>query len=78
MKYLTRILGCLTLLLAANAAAIPIFSSSDTIWGGQLSGNSFVVGRSTGGFTSGVNRWPRDENPRDLIDGFGYMVPIPN
>lgn len=70
MKSLKIIFATLVLTLWGHSVyAMPIFSSGDTILGGQSDGTNFLVG--TVGFTGGVNNWPPLESPDHLIDGVG-------
>jgi hypothetical protein len=61
--------GLTTLLLAGQALAVPVFSSSDTIWGGQSDGTSFTIGMPRSGAVG--NNWPGGESPEKAIDGAG-------
>ena len=62
---------CVTLPLLASTsiahATTAIFAPGDTVSGGQLQGNNFVVG--TTGNSPNTNNWPGSEGPANAIDG---------
>ena len=60
----------LVLLIATGAAkSEDLLSSSDTLFGGQLTGDNFQVGVSGG--AAGANNWPGAEGPGNAVDGVG-------
>ncbi len=54
---------------AGSLQAAAIFSPSDAVLGGIVSGGNFVVG--TVGTTASTNNWPTNEPPTALVDGVG-------
>ncbi len=70
MKILTTALVAVMLaIFGVSAQAMAIFSTGDSILGGQRIAANFVTG--TTGFTGGANNWPGAEGPEHLIDGVG-------
>ena len=60
----------LVLLIATGAAkSEDLLGSSDTLFGGQLTGDNFQVGVSGG--AAGANNWPGAEGPGNAVDGVG-------
>ncbi|MFT5311844.1 MAG: hypothetical protein ACI8Z9_000319 [Paraglaciecola sp.] len=59
--------GLLLTLGGQNVFAVPIFSATDAILGGQSDGTQFIEGTVGGG----NNQWPVGEGPKHLIDGLG-------
>ena len=62
-------LALLVLIANGAAKAEDLLSPSDTVYGGQLTGDNFQVGMS--GFAAGANNWPGGEAPVNALDGVG-------
>ena len=62
-------LALLLLATTGPATAEDLLSSSDTLFGGQVSGDIFQVGLS--GDTADANNWPGAEAPLQALDGLG-------